>query len=534
MAYTGPYSNFHEINLNLFMRALKKLKGGLGGESLVKKSNTEYDYEWKQLTAADVGAMPENYTAPVNSVNGKTGAVVVDAGDIGYNDAESYNSNTVGAGLNDLKSAISVLNTITGINLFNEDEAVSGYLATNGSITQYGDWKTTGYIPVYGLETIAVSSKSTASGKRNFNPIYFLHSYDANKSHIAKVWDSSTNGIYTVADGVYYIRFSYHDYASFNGVDLMVENGAIFHPYRPYEEYNVINSAAYFEQPQYVTDVTKKNIVCWGDSLTYSQYSEDIQYPTKLSELISDENTVLNFGVPGEQTIDIASRQGAIGLTLDPFTLPASGAVTVTIRNSLGLQSTSLMHNSLREGQLLMPADSNVANSVSVGVGYTNGAYKVSTVGTNPSSIIFDRPTVLNMYGIYYRNYIPIVWAGTNDAPSTSDDAQNIATIIKSMIDYSNRDEYLVLGLTHKPYADVVNTLLARTFGRHYVDVKEYLIQYGLDDNNLTATSQDETDIANSVVPTSLRYGTIHFNDYGYNAVANCVYQHGKGLGYWN
>ena len=35
------------------------------------------------LTAADVGALPDTYAAPVDSVNGQTGAVVLDAGDVG-------------------------------------------------------------------------------------------------------------------------------------------------------------------------------------------------------------------------------------------------------------------------------------------------------------------------------------------------------------------------------------------------------------------------------------------------------------------
>lgn len=35
------------------------------------------------LTASDVGALPDTYVAPVDSVNGQTGAVVLDAGDVG-------------------------------------------------------------------------------------------------------------------------------------------------------------------------------------------------------------------------------------------------------------------------------------------------------------------------------------------------------------------------------------------------------------------------------------------------------------------
>ena len=42
----------------------------------------------------------------VESVNGKTGAVVLDAGDIGYDDQETYDAGTVGAELGDLKTEI--------------------------------------------------------------------------------------------------------------------------------------------------------------------------------------------------------------------------------------------------------------------------------------------------------------------------------------------------------------------------------------------------------------------------------------------
>ena len=48
----------------------------------------------------------------VDSVNGKTGAVVLDAGDLEYDDEETYGSNTVGAELSTLKSDLSAKYTV--------------------------------------------------------------------------------------------------------------------------------------------------------------------------------------------------------------------------------------------------------------------------------------------------------------------------------------------------------------------------------------------------------------------------------------
>lgn len=70
--------------------------GGTTGQVLTKKTGTNYDVEWQTVSgggavnsvngqtgtvvlgAADVGALPDTYTAPVTSVNTRTGAVTVD------------------------------------------------------------------------------------------------------------------------------------------------------------------------------------------------------------------------------------------------------------------------------------------------------------------------------------------------------------------------------------------------------------------------------------------------------------------------
>ena len=61
------------------------------------------------LSASDVGAKPASYEAPVSSVNEKTGAVVLDAGDIGYE------STTVEEELGTINSALTSLASVTEI-----------------------------------------------------------------------------------------------------------------------------------------------------------------------------------------------------------------------------------------------------------------------------------------------------------------------------------------------------------------------------------------------------------------------------------
>lgn len=430
--------------------------------------------------------------------------------------------------ISDVKSAIT---QETGRNLFNVEEAVDGYIDSSGNIAVYGDWKTTGFIPVSGLKSIIASSVTGTSGNRSFNQLYFLNTYKTDKTRIGKVWDSCTNGKYTIGENVGYIRFSYHNYDW--DVNLMVESGEIFHRYRPYEKFNAFNNSPYLDEKELVKDKEELDVVCWGDSLTFSQYSTNTTYPQKLSELITKTNRVHNFGVPGETSLAVATRQGAYPFNMPPCTIPASGYVVVTPSDVFGNEFATLFHNAMRDGQLDLPSPLTV-NGKSYGVGYEgNNQYRIANIGTGNEEMTLPHGAVAKMFGELYRSSIPVFWTGTNDSPTTADDAEHITKIIRSMANHSNRDEYLVLGLTVKSYADTVNASLAYEFGQHYVDVKSYLINYGLDINNLTPTEQDTTDIANGVVPTSLRYDSVHFNDYGYIAVATCVYEAGKDLGYW-
>ena len=66
-----PYTDNHQLNLNWILKLFTTLKGGLTGQILTKVGNGDYSWSW------------EDPLAGVASVNGQTGAVVLDADDVG-------------------------------------------------------------------------------------------------------------------------------------------------------------------------------------------------------------------------------------------------------------------------------------------------------------------------------------------------------------------------------------------------------------------------------------------------------------------
>ena len=78
----------------------------------------------------------------------------------------------------------------------------------------------------------------------------------------------------------------------------------------------------------------RKEIVCFGDSLTAGSGSSDGRsYPLVLSELTNMD--VVNAGVGGETSLQIATRQGALMLYCEPFTIPEDSTAVNIVLNSL-------------------------------------------------------------------------------------------------------------------------------------------------------------------------------------------------------
>lgn len=77
---------------------------------------------------------PKGDPGDVQSVAGKTGAVTLDAGDIEYDDTDTYAAGSVGAGLADLKSQTDAMSTASATDV---GKALSPKTVTGGKVTEW-------------------------------------------------------------------------------------------------------------------------------------------------------------------------------------------------------------------------------------------------------------------------------------------------------------------------------------------------------------------------------------------------------------
>lgn len=132
---------------------------------------------------------------------------------------------------------------------------------------------------------------------------------------------------------------------------------------------------------------------------------------------------------------------------------------------------------------------------------------------------------------------IVTIWAGRNNLtnPATQLQADTAKQHIADMVAGLGHGNFLVLGVTNQDVAGerlgeadlaIINQLnadLATAYGSKFLDVRRELIDNGLAIAGITPTAQDNTDIANDVIPTSLRSDVLHLNTAGYGVVASLV-----------
>lgn len=290
----------------------------------------------------------------------------------------------------------------------------------------------------------------------------------------------------------------------------------------------------------------KGTVNCWGDSLTRGvgvgdSYSK--AFPYVLYGLL-DGREVINCGVGGENTINIASRQGGLPNIVKPFTIPANASkVEVKLTNIYGGSTGILLQGGSAldptTGKYVMTAQINPCsiNGVEGTLTYENGKYYFSR-SENGESVIVSRPTPLITYAMKsMRDNINIIWIGTNGGFTTS---AELIECIEAMIDYMSpiNKKYIVIGIHHlvSTVTETFETIeknMAMHFGRRYINQRKYMIEYGLSDAGITPTVEDTTAISEDKIPPSLLYDTVHYNDKGYNIIANLVVERGKELGYW-
>lgn len=275
-------------------------------------------------------------------------------------------------------------------------------------------------------------------------------------------------------------------------------------------------------------------ISCYGDSLTEGAGSTNAgvySYPAQLSNIINKNAeynvSVLNRGIGGNTSLPIAYKSGCYADMVNPFIIPADTTpVTITKTGSLAnrVNGTASIRNGVNPVTI---------NGIQGNLSYSDGVYKFTRLEAG-NEIEISRPMqILPSASQTDKNSVLIICMGTNDADkSNTDYPPKLIQRIRKMIEYLDCKEFIIVGLTVSE-KDYINSELEKEFGANFIDIHEYLINYGLFDNNLTATAEDEEDISNGLIPRQLRSDSIHYNNQGYYSKAMGIYLKGKDLGYW-
>jgi lysophospholipase L1-like esterase len=276
-------------------------------------------------------------------------------------------------------------------------------------------------------------------------------------------------------------------------------------------------------------------IEAWGDSMTAGAGGGGTTYPAILATALG--RTVNNRGIGGQTTDQIAARQGGLSITVTVTSnqIPASGGVSVTVK------STNILYDSGTYTGTSVGTLAGIPGTISTD-GSGNWTFTRTTAGSVTAcaagtQFIIDQ-------AVTAKDKTVIIWAGRNDSRSTR--TQHIATrdYILGMVNYLSplTKRLLVVsvcngtseGSPSSAYTNIaaVNAELQRTFGDRYVDLRRYLIDFGLADAGLTPIAQDTTDVAADTIPISLRSDTVHLNASGYTVAGNFLARQIKARGW--
>ncbi len=269
-------------------------------------------------------------------------------------------------------------------------------------------------------------------------------------------------------------------------------------------------------------------IVCWGDSLTVSLDGSSA-FPDILRELSGCE--VVNYGVESENTAMIAMREGGLRVNVKATVIPAEpDLIPVFLRTENDGHVFFLDHG---DGGV-NPCS---INGIEGELQKLNGSYyfKRSQKGER---IAVEDDTRFKTFAMsdQRENDVLVIFAGTNDLPDRKS-VQNIINLERRMIESAACSKYIIVGLTYAggiPDIDEVNEAMARAFGDHFVDIRKYMLNYGIQDIGLVMTGQDAADIQKGEIPSQLRSDHIHGNKHYHRLLGEQIYRRMVYLGYLN
>ena len=281
----------------------------------------------------------------------------------------------------------------------------------------------------------------------------------------------------------------------------------------------------------------KQIITVFGDSQTArSGYVEELE-----SRLNKKKYKVMKFAQGGSGAVGMAMVQGGISLYVEPFVIPAgTEAVEIKLTNNLRDEGINTLGMQSLSG--LNPCEiAGIPGSITTAYDELSKElhWYFTRAKAGKQETIISRPVFIKTDAMKYGGSILVLWLGTNDSYHQEDAealANRLIRTLDCMIDYNHSDQYIIMGLTSKSFCDKiedVNLILAGKYGYHFMDIRDYLLKYGLADAGIIPTDQDVVNLQDGEIPESLRTDSVHFNDAGYTVIGDLLYQKGMDLGYW-
>lgn len=267
-------------------------------------------------------------------------------------------------------------------------------------------------------------------------------------------------------------------------------------------------------------------IICWGDSLTVS-LDEKSAFPDILRSLSGCE--VINYGVESENTAMIAMREGGLRVNVKATVIPADvNLIPIFLRTEDDGHVHFLDHG---DGGVNPCVISGIEGELQK----LNGSFYFKR-NTKGERIAVEEGTQFKTHGMVDARMgdVLVIFAGTNDLPNAKS-VSNIIRLERSMLEAAKCDKYIIVGLTYAggiPEIDEVNNALAKEFGDHFVDIRKYMLNYGLADAGIKPTAEDKADIKKGEIPSSLRSDYVHGNKHYHRLLGEQVYRRMQQLGY--
>lgn len=262
----------------------------------------------------------------------------------------------------------------------------------------------------------------------------------------------------------------------------------------------------------------KYNLVCWGDSLTAGAGGGGTTYGTVINSVFPNAK-IYNGGVGGDRPSQVVFRSGA-----DCFYIPAN----VNPSNPF----TPTTPDGLCEAPYNIPPFTNSTsfNVIVEGVTYTATKDTSETLHISGLNTTKTYPRSVRIAETI-KGDVTIIWCGTNGSRLYDAIYPKVDAIISSL----ENNNYIVIGiLADTDSVEGANASLQERYGAHFLDLKPLIVNYGLAMAGITPTTQDNTDIANGDVPTSLMASgsRLHFNSTGYTVIGNFIVDKLRGMGY--